>query len=369
MAGLGDTLAELAARARDSAATGARIGSPKVSLRSVPHFGANPGALRMWLYRPDGLPPGAPLVVVLHGCGQTAAGYGTGAGWLELADRHGFAVICPEQVRINNANLCFNWFEDADTGRGQGEAASIAQMIRHTVADIELDPRRVFVTGLSAGGAMAAVMLATYPELFAAGAIIAGLPYGAASGMSQALRAMRRVPELSGKVWGNKVRAAAPPPKRWPSIAIWHGDADTTVDPAAAQALALQWCDVHEAWQSFENPPASARHKKVSWLRADGSIRVELHRVSGLGHGTPIAANGDDGCGSPAPWILEAGLSSSREISRSWGLLGAQRPRSSGNASRSKNNSCEELPEKPSPPLANAGETIARALRKAGLMR
>ena len=182
MAGLADTVAELLSRTR-AASLGAGVSGEGAELRPVTQFGSNPGALRMWLHVPEGLTAKAPLVVVLHGCGQTAAGYAAGAGWLATADRYGFAVLCPEQVGSNNANLCFNWFEEADIRRGGGEAESVAQMVRRAVDDLDLDGRRVFITGLSAGGAMAAVMLAAYPETFAAGAIIAGLPYGAASGV------------------------------------------------------------------------------------------------------------------------------------------------------------------------------------------
>lgn len=367
MAGLADTVAELLSRTRAGALAAGVVGEGAV-LRPMPDFGSNPGALRMGLHVPDGLTAKAPLVVVLHGCAQTAAGYAAGAGWITLADRHGFAVLCPEQVRANNVNLCFNWFEEADVRRGGGEAASIAQMVRRAVADLDLDGRRVFVTGLSAGGAMAAALLATYPELFAAGAIIAGLPYGAASGVNQALGAMRRIPDLSATAWGDKVRAAAPSPPRWPKVAIWHGDADTTVTPAAAEALARQWCDVHAVTRSAALPEASARHTQVAWSGPDGSVAVALHRIAGLGHGTPIAASGADACGTPAPWILEAGLSSTREIARSWGLLDDERRAAA----------CDVPPPAQAPPgattetrtvVADVGETIARALRGAGLMR
>ncbi len=363
MAGLGATVAELLARARDAAGAAARLDP---DLRSVSGFGPNPGALAMWLHAPEGLAPGAPLVVVMHGCGQTAAGYAAGAGWIELADRYGFAVLCPEQVRGNNPNLCFNWFEDADIRRGSGEAASIAQMVGWAVADLDLDPRRVFVTGLSAGGAMAAVMLATYPDVFAAGAVIAGLPYRAASAVGQALAAMRSVPQLSAKAWGDKVRAAASPSGPWPTISIWHGDADGTVTPAAAQALALQWCDVHGAVTPAAAPVVTGRDTRTAWLRPDGAVAVELHLIAGLGHGAPIDSRSPDGCGAPAPWILEAGVSSSRQIAQSWGIVGlsgtagrpVRQPASRGEAAR------------PKPPVTtDVGETIARALRGAGLMR
>ena len=92
-------------------------------------FAPNPGNLRMFRYLPRGLKAGAPLVVVLHGCGQTAGGYGQAAGWCELADALGFGVLAPEQKAVNNPNTCFNWFNPEDITRGQGEAASIAAMI------------------------------------------------------------------------------------------------------------------------------------------------------------------------------------------------------------------------------------------------
>jgi poly(3-hydroxybutyrate) depolymerase len=92
-------------------------------------FGPNPGHLRLLRYIPPRLKRGAPLVVVLHGCGQTAAGYGMGAGWFQLAADYGFAVLAPEQRAINNPNTCFNWFQPIDTARDSGEAASIRRMI------------------------------------------------------------------------------------------------------------------------------------------------------------------------------------------------------------------------------------------------
>jgi poly(hydroxyalkanoate) depolymerase family esterase len=362
MTGLSETVANLVSRARALAAV-----QPDDRLISVDGFGLNPGALQMRMHLPEALGPGAPLVVVLHGCGQTAAGYAHGAGWVELADRYGFALLCPEQTRSNNANACFNWFEGGDVARGGGEAASIAQMVRFALAEHRLDPRRVFVTGLSAGGAMTAVMLAAYPELFAAGAVVAGLPYGAANGVQQALAAMRQTPALSAHAWGDKVRAAAPTPPRWPRISIWHGEADTVVTPSAGEALARQWCDVHGVSQGVHELAEQAGHAHQSWRAADGGVAVELHRLAGLAHGTPIAAGGEDGYGAPAPWILEAGVSSSLQIARFWGVADAS-------AARHRPRAAARQAPAPAPdasPFAttDVGETITRALRSAGLMR
>src|SRR5262245_63757611 len=146
----------------------------------VTAFGSNPGNLRMFVFAPSHKRPRPALVVALHGCTQTAASYDYGTGWSKLADRHGFVVLAPQQQKANNPNTCFTWFQPSDTTRGHGEAMSIRQMIDRTIIEHDIDRRHIFITGLSAGGAMASVMLAAYPEIFAAGAIVAGLPFGAA---------------------------------------------------------------------------------------------------------------------------------------------------------------------------------------------
>jgi poly(3-hydroxybutyrate) depolymerase len=138
-------------------------------LEEVTGFGTNPGNLKMFRYVPAGLSAGRPLVVALHGCTQSAAAYDAEPGWVEVAERMGFALVLPQQQSANNFNSCFNWFEPGDTTRGSGEALSIKQMVDRMRSDYASDAGRIYVTGLSAGGAMTAVILATYPEVFAAG--------------------------------------------------------------------------------------------------------------------------------------------------------------------------------------------------------
>ena len=156
-------------RARDA-------GHGSTRLREILDFGSNPGNLRMFGYRPPTLADNPALVVVLHGCTQTAAGYDLGAGWSTLADRYGFALLLPEQQRSNNPNGCFNWFQPEHSRRDQGEPLSIRQMIEKSVVDHGIDRRRVFITGLSAGGAMTSNMLACYPEVFAGGRSLRDFP-------------------------------------------------------------------------------------------------------------------------------------------------------------------------------------------------
>jgi poly(hydroxyalkanoate) depolymerase family esterase len=323
-------------------------------LQAVRAFGADPGALRMLTYVPDALPPGAPLVVVLHGCTQTASGYDAGTGWSTLADRHGFALLLPEQQRANNAHGCFNWFEPGDTARGEGEVASIRSMIAHMLIEHRLNPRRVYITGLSAGGAMTAALLATYPDVFAGGAIIAGLPYGAAADAKGALAAMFHCRSLPAHDWGDLVRNAGPAPRRLPTVAIWHGDADTTVTPSNALESAKQWTDVHGLREAdgVEDRVDGIPHRV--WRDRGGAVKVELFAIPGLGHGAPIdtKADGDRGVGHAMPYILNASVSSTWRIARNWGLVG-DAPRSAAVA--------------PTRALTTAREILTHTLRAAGL--
>ena len=322
MAGLGETVFDLANFRRVKETVMANLAEPG-RLRLLAPTGSNPGALRMLTYVPPGLPPGSPLVVVLHGCTQNAAAYDHGAGWSTLADRHGFALLLPEQERSNNPNLCFNWFEPGDVTRGQGEVLSIRQMIGQMVALHELNPSRIYITGLSAGGAMTAAMLATYPEVFAGGAIIAGLPYGAADGMHQAFEAMFSVRQRSAREWGDLVRAASPHRGPWPHVQIWHGDADATVKHGNARELLKQWGDVHGVREDgFRDQVDGALHQV--WRGPSGNIVLESYIIPGLAHGTPlntIAEDMDQSMGFVAPHMLEAGISSTWWVARSWGLL------------------------------------------------
>jgi poly(hydroxyalkanoate) depolymerase family esterase len=292
----------------------------QVGLREIEMLSRNPGRLRMLLYVPPHIRPLAPLVVVLHAGWQNAHDYADGAGWLTLANRFGFAVLCPEQSFFNNASRSFNWFEPPDISRKGGEADSIYQMVVLAVALHNLDVRRVFITGLSAGGAMAAVMLATYPDVFAGGAVIAGLPYGAAENVWGALAAMAQSDTRSDQELGDKVRAASSNFKHWPTISIWHGDRDTTVAPSASDDLVRQWRDVH-GLTCFPVDAQSADGRRYQiWLSANGDRQVEHHRIAGMSHGVPLRTTAPDGCGRPGPYLIEMDISSSHEIAQSWGV-------------------------------------------------
>jgi poly(hydroxyalkanoate) depolymerase family esterase len=316
-------------------------------LRDLVDFGSNPGGMTARCYVPAKAAAAMPLVVVLHGCTQSADGYDHGAGWSRLAGEHGFALLFPQQTRANNANLCFNWFSPVDARRGSGEALSIRQMIAAMVASHRIDARRIHVTGLSAGGAMASIMLATYPELFAGGAIIAGLPFGAARSVNDAFARMRGEGYPADAELARCVIAASDHRGPWPRIAVWQGAGDQTVDPSNAERIVAQWLPVHGlAGRAPEcDTVEGSRHR--FWRDAAGRVAVEAYEIPGMGHGVPLHVTGPDGCGAIGPFMLEAGLSSTRRIAQSWGLTAQGAGPISGG-------------------LKSAME---RALHKAGLMR
>ncbi|QPF85257.1 PHB depolymerase family esterase [Bradyrhizobium genosp. L] len=289
-------------------------------------FGANPGDLKMFSVVPAQLARSPALVVVLHGCGQTAAGYDLGAGWSTLAAHYGFALLMPEQQAANNGNTCFNWFNPQDIARGEGEAASIRQMIAHMVAAHDIDPRRIYVTGLSAGGAMASVMLATYPDVFAGGAIVAGLPFGIAADLREALQAMMQSTTLSAPELGDFVRHASKHKGPWPKISVWHGSADRTVSPANADAIVRQWLDVHGLPLTAMSTSDVDGYPREVWWNADGETLVESYSIVDMAHGTPLglAAN-DERYGVEGAFLIEAGISSSYQIAEFFGLTGQLR--------------------------------------------
>jgi poly(hydroxyalkanoate) depolymerase family esterase len=290
-------------------------------LTEVTGFGSNPGDLRMFVFAPSDLPKTTPLVVVLHGCTQNAAGYDLGAGWSALAERYGFALLMPEQKSSNNANVCFNWFLPQDTTRDSGEAYSIRQMIERASGDISIDHRRIFVTGLSAGGAMTSVMLATYPEIFAGGAIIAGLPYGIASNVQEALRGMFQSPSRAAGELGDLVRKASKHKGRWPKLSVWHGSADRTVNPSNADEIVKQWLDVHQLPATPMSEATVDGYPRQIWWNADGETVIESYTITNMSHGTPlgVAAN-DERYGSEGALLIEAGISSSYHIAKFFGL-------------------------------------------------
>ena len=363
-------------------------GHARTRLRAILDFGSNPGNLRMFVYRPSTLADNPALVVVLHGCTQTAAGYDLGAGWSTLADRYGFALLLPEQQRSNNPNGCFNWFQPAHSRRDQGEPLSIRQMIEKSIVDHGIDRRRVFITGLSAGGAMTSNMLACYPEVFAGGAIVAGLPYGAATTVQQAFQSMYQSPTRSAHEWGDLVRKASSHRGPWPRVSVWHGNADKTVIPSNAQEILKQWTEVHGLPLSSSVTTRVDGFPREVWINEVGDELIEAYTITNMAHGTPLAIGEAEGaCGTPGPFLLAVGISSSYHIAKFFGIAAARAPvernivelspaphRIKGAEPVLEGEILDKDDEPirqqtPTPPLPEIGAIINNALRAAGLIR
>ncbi|HEY8289607.1 MAG TPA: PHB depolymerase family esterase [Acetobacteraceae bacterium] len=284
---------------------------------AVNEFGPNPGRLKM-LVCANQVPRGRPLVVLLHGCGQDAAGFAADSGWIALADRLGIPLVVPEQADASNVHRCFQWFHLADISRDQGEAASIAAMTRFAMERFHADPSRVFIVGLSAGGAMAAAMLAAYPDLFAAGAAVAGLPVGSATSAVQGLVRMAGAgPDEDPDAWARRARAVGPKgfAGPWPRLSVWHGRADQTVAPENANLLALQWRALHGLPEAPVRDVTDGPVRHLVW--GGGTLpALEQWVLDDQPHGYPI----DDQRESPAPFMLDNTVAATASIADFFGL-------------------------------------------------
>jgi poly(hydroxyalkanoate) depolymerase family esterase len=297
---------------RDRVAPAVPAREAAATVVEVAAFGDNPGRLTMKLLLPAPAPrPGAPLLVLLHGCGQDAVRFAEASGFAALAQRQGAALLLPDQVTDNNPQRCFNWFRPADIARGGGEAASIRAMVSEAVRRWDADPRRVFVAGLSAGGAMAAALLAAYPDAFAAGGVVAGLPVGAATDAHAALLQMTRPQPRPREAWLALLAEGAATDRPWPRLSVWHGAADHVVDPANAAALVGQWTARLGLPEAPERVTQPAPHvTRRCWGEA-----VEYWSIAGYGHAFPV----DDGMAAD-PFVLPAGIAAAAAMARFWGL-------------------------------------------------
>ena len=214
-----------------------------------------------------------PLVVMLHGCTQSPDDFAAGTGMNAAADRDGFLVAYPGQTNAANAQKCWNWFDPADQRRGAGEPALIAGITRQIMADYAVDPARIYVAGLSAGGAAAAIMGQAYPDLYAANGVHSGLPCGAARDMSSAFAAMRHAAPTQ------------PGDNTIPTI-IFHGDRDTTVHPSNAAALAVQNGSARQGRVQTRTgtTPSGRRYDLTIQSDDDGRVITENWLIKGAGH-------------------------------------------------------------------------------------
>ena len=264
-------------------------------LTSVERFGKNPGNLRMYYFAPadSTSQEQKPLLIVLHGCSQTANIAAQQTGWNKLAAHYGFFVLYPEQKQLNNPSFCFDWFRPDDITRGSGEAASIKEMLQWMQKRFHIDSTKVFIAGLSAGAAMAVVMMADYPSSFNAGAVFAGGPYMSATDAFTAMRSMTGFIVKSSKQWGELVRKQNPSFKEeYPRIIIFHGTKDAIVDPRNSKELIKQWTNLHhidtlpdEKIEKFAGDPSVT---KYIYENENGEQPVIYFEAKGIGHSLMI---------------------------------------------------------------------------------
>jgi poly(hydroxyalkanoate) depolymerase family esterase len=294
-------------------------------LTQVTSFGSNPGNLAMYEYAPANLPAGAPVVVALHGCTQSASDYFANSGWQKYADLWGFALVLPQTSSANNSLSCFSWFDSAKDTRGNGEAASVVSMVSKAVAQYGSDSHRVYVTGLSAGGGLTADLLADYPDVFAGGSVDSGLPAQCATTQSAASQCQTGSLNLSPAQWGDKVRASDPGyGGPWPRVAIWQGSSDYTVYPVNGTELRDQWTNAWGIGQTASSTQSLPGGTTLSvYNDSSGKAAVELYSISGMAHGLAVhPGSATDQCGATGAYYIDT-ICSSYYTARFWGLDGS----------------------------------------------
>jgi feruloyl esterase len=167
---------------------------------------------------------------------------------------------------------------------------------------------------------MTAAMLAAYPEVFAGGAIIAGLPYGSVTTVQAAFETMARGSDHLPEEWGDLIRSASPHRGPWPKLSVWHGSADPIVNPRNAEEIVKQWTNVHGLPAEPDFVHQMRGHSRRVWRDETGADLIEAYIISGMGHGVPLALHGADHCGHAGAFHLDVGLSSSLKIAKFWGI-------------------------------------------------
>lgn len=262
------------------------------------------GSLAYRIYTPSGSTRRRlPLVVMLHGCGQSADDFARGTDMNRIADELGCLVLYPEQSASANFARCWNWHRSGDQKRGAGEPAAIAALVRHVASLCRANPERIYIAGMSAGAAIAAITAAAYPELFAALGVHSGLTAGTVTSLSGALAAMRD---------GGDGQPAAPGRLPLPTI-VFHGDHDKTVNPANARGFLDRLCGASRqpmVMRVAEGRSTGGRaYTRTSYANAAGTVLLEDWVVHGIGH----AWSGGHRAGS---YTDSSGPDASREMLR-----------------------------------------------------
>lgn len=275
-------------------------------------FGSNPGELSASYFQ--GEITNKSLIVLLHGCVQQGETLAEQTGLMALAKKKQFSLLIPQQSQNNNIKGCFNWFSTQDIEKDQGESLSIKNMIN--TVNAEQNFKNIYIIGLSAGGAMASSMVVNYPELFTAGAIVAGIPYPCADNLITAIACMRTGPSQTAEQLTILIKQLNKVQPHWPSLSIFTGDKDAVVNPKNSQQLAVHWAQLTESAQQ----PSISQYKgyQVSqWYGKNKQTNVELIEIENMGHGITVTPEKTNG-GIEAPFVISAPFSTVQYLITAW---------------------------------------------------
>ena len=278
-------------------------------LKEIKDHGSNPGNLNMYMHIPTGYGDNLhkkPLIIVLHGCSQNAAVVARQSGWNKLADSFGFYVLYPSQKKMNNMGGCFNWYRKNDITKDKGEVLSLKQMIDAAVDDFGIDTSRIFVYGLSAGAAMGVALMADYPYLINAGAILAGGPYMMATNVIAGVFTMVEGSGKTAKKLAEPVIKQNPLyNQKYPRLIVVHGKNDNVVNIKNSYSLIKQWSYLHNtddiADSTIKTFEGNADISKYFYRDASKNNVMIFYEVENLGHalmidpGNEITKGGETG--------------------------------------------------------------------------
>lgn len=301
---------------------------PEELLR-IDSFGTNPGNICMFLYQNKTINDTSikPLVVVLHGCSQTAKDVAELTGWNKLSDINDFMVMYPQQKFSNNPNSCFNWFRGNDINKGKGEGESVFQMIKYMTEHYPIDKNRIFITGLSAGAAMSVALMATHPQTFSAGAIFAGGAYKLATNQMASFNVMVGNKDITCYELAKRVVMQNVDYKgKYPRMIIYQGLSDPIVNHRNARLIINQWTTVcgadtfpDEVDSVFKSIPDITRY---SFFGKNSEPCVLYYEIKHLGHRLMIkpGESNEEG-GKTGLFGVDKGYHSTYQTALDFGLI------------------------------------------------
>ena len=294
-----------------------------VTLTEYTGFGSNPGNLRMFTYVPAGYPANGPLVVVAPGCAMTAQTIADTSGWPKIADTYKIALIFPQTSTANEpTGGCFRTWQPAHQARDAGEPLSVKQMIDYLRTLHSISTNKIYMTGLSSGGHLTNIMLATYPDVFAAGAPHSSFPYKCATTYAQLSSCSFGYVNYTATVWGNLARSGYPGyagPR--PKVQIWHGSYDPLIYLSNQYQQVLQWTNVHGTDGVVDQYLSILGHPHNVY-KLGGTPVVETVTVLYMGHAVAVdPGTGTAQCGATGTYAADFNICAAYWIGKFFGVV------------------------------------------------